>query len=79
MSLFEYDEEQHLKTVHDEAWEDGYAAGEEGGIKKGEASGIRKGKLDVLHALVAQGKLSVEEAAQMAGATVEEFEKLKTK
>ena len=79
MSLFEYDEEQHLKTVHDEAWEDGYAAGEEGGIKKGEASGIRKGKLDVLHALVAQGKLSVEEATQMAGATVEEFEKLKTK
>ena len=62
MSLFEYDEEQHLKTVHDEAWEDGYAAGEE------------KGGLKVLQILVAQGKLSAKEAAQMIGAPIEEFE-----
>ena len=52
MSIFEYDQEKHMKQEREAAWEDGHAAGvEEGrtagiqeGIEKGRAAGIEDGR-----------------------------------
>ena len=52
MSIFEYDQEKHMKQEREAAWEDGHAAGvEEGrtagiqeGIEKGRAAGIEEGR-----------------------------------
>lgn len=47
MSIFEYDQEKHIRLEREEAWEEGRAAGiEEGkvaGIKEGKAAGIKEG------------------------------------
>ena len=52
MSIFEYDQEKHMRQEREAAWEDGHAAGvEEGrtagiqeGIEKGRAAGIEEGR-----------------------------------
>ena len=48
MSIFEYDQEKHMRQEREAAWEDGHAAGiEEGrtaGIEEGRAAGIEEGR-----------------------------------
>ena len=48
MSIFEYDQEKHMRQEREAAWEDGHAAGiEEGratGIEEGRAVGIEEGR-----------------------------------
>jgi len=34
MSIFEYDQEKHIKQEKEESWEDGYADGRKEGIKE---------------------------------------------
>ena len=36
LSIFEYDEELHFKTLRDEGYESGYAKGHESGMENGE-------------------------------------------
>ena len=48
MSIFEYDQEKHMRQEREAAWEDGHAAGiEEGraaGIEEGHAVGVEEGR-----------------------------------
>ena len=37
MSIYEYDEELHFKTLRDEGYESGYAEGHEAGLEQGES------------------------------------------
>ena len=48
MSIFEYDQEKHIRQEREEAWEEGRASGlQEGrasGLKEGRASGLKEGQ-----------------------------------
>ena len=44
MSIFEYDEEKHLRTVRREGYEDGVAYGTKIGTEQGMNQGIEQGK-----------------------------------
>ena len=44
MSIFEYDEEKHMRTVREEGMEEGIAQGIEQGIEKGIEQGIEQGE-----------------------------------
>ena len=39
MSIFEYDQEKHIKQEKEESWEDGYNEGMERGMERGRAEG----------------------------------------
>ena len=43
MSIYEYDEELHFKTLREEGYESGYAEGHESGYTKGHESGFSEG------------------------------------
>ncbi len=43
MSIYEYDEELHMKTTREEGDEDGYASGKEDGYTSGIETGIATG------------------------------------
>ena len=43
MSIYEYDEELHFRTLRDEGYESGYAEGHESGYTKGHESGFSEG------------------------------------
>ena len=42
MSIFEFDQELHNRTLYEEGHEDGFAKGEASGFSKGEVSGENK-------------------------------------
>ena len=56
MSIFEFDQELHNRTLYEEGHEDGFAKGEASGFTKGEASGFTKGEASGL----AKGEISGE-------------------
>lgn len=41
MSIFEYDQEKHIRQEREEAWEEGHAEGRSSGLKDGQASGLK--------------------------------------
>ena len=43
MTIFEYDEEQHKQTIHDEGYEEGYDCGYDNGYGSGYDSGYGSG------------------------------------
>ena len=61
VSIYEYDEEKHMRQERETFWEDGWAAGREEGIREGEERGREEGreagKFDLLKDLI-QKKLS---------------------
>ena len=65
MSIYEYDEEKHMRQERETFWEDGWAAGiregeergREAGRKEGRKEGRQAGKLDLLREQI-QKKLS---------------------
>ena len=95
MSLFEYDEEKHMKFVREEGWEDGYAKGCEAGLQQGreegreegwkegreegQKQGQKQGQLQVLTSLIERGILTIEEAAGVVGLPVEELKSASSK
>ena len=82
VSIYEYDEEKHMRQERETFWEDGWAAGREEGIREGEErgreagrkegreEGRQAGKLDLLKDLI-QKKLS---KGKSTGAIAEELE-----
>ena len=42
MSIYEYDEELHFKTLHDEGYESGYAEGHKSGFSEGHEEGLEQ-------------------------------------
>ena len=61
MSIFEYNEEQHLKRVHDDA------------LQEGLEKGIEKGRLQLLFQLMQEGILTEQDAIERAGMSRDEF------
>ena len=43
MSIFEYDQEKHIKQEKEESWEDGYNEGMERGMESGRVEGHKEG------------------------------------
>ena len=82
VSIYEYDEEKHMRQERETFWEDGWAAGREEGIREGEErgreagrkegreEGRQAGKLDLLKDLI-QKKLS---KGKSTGVIAEELE-----
>ena len=74
MSIFEYDQEKHMRQEREAAWEDGHAAGiEEGraaGFEVGRAAGVR----ETAKRLSAM-EMPIEKIASVVGASVEEVQK----
>ena len=66
------------KQTHDEASQidDAYEEGRAEGREEGKEEGREEGTLQTLARLVARGRLTVSEAAEDAGMSVEEFENL---
>ena len=66
------------KQTHDEASQidDAYEKGRAEGREEGKEEGREEGTLRTLARLVARGRLTVSEAAEDAGMSVEEFENL---
>ena len=54
LSIFEYDEELHFKTLRDEGYESGYAEGRESGFAEGHEAGLEQGesRLNKLYAIL---------------------------
>jgi len=74
VSIYEYDEEKHMRQERETFWEDGWAAGREEGIREGEERGREEGreagKFDLLKDLI-QKKLS---KGKSTGVIAEELE-----
>ena len=78
VSIYEYDEEKHMRQERETFWEDGWAAGREEGIREGEErgreagrkEGRQAGKLDLLREQI-QKKLS---KGKSTGVIAEELE-----
>ena len=77
MSIFEYDQEKHMRMEREDAWEDGHAAGiEEGhtaGIKEGRIAGIEEGMRKTARNLSEIG-VPIETIASAAKVSVEEVQ-----
>ena len=56
MSIFEYDQEKHIKQEKEESWEDGYNEGMERGMECGMERGLERG----LEAGRAEGRAEVQ-------------------
>ena len=81
MSIFEYDQEKHMRQEREAAWEDGHAAGiEEGrtaGIEEGRTAGIEEGRAaeakETAKRLYAMN-VSIETIAKGAKASIEDVQ-----
>lgn len=73
MFLFEYDQEKHIRQEKDESREEGRKEGIKEGIKLGRAEGLELGEIQMLVKQIQKGRITMEEAAEDAGMTVEKF------
>ena len=69
MFLFEYDQEKHIRQEKDESREEGRKEG----IKLGRAEGLELGEIQMLVKQIQKGRITMEEATEDAGMTVEKF------
>ena len=52
MSIFEYDQEKHLRMEREEAWEEGRAQGHAEGHAQGHAEGFAEGQTELLQNII---------------------------
>ena len=75
MSIYEYDEEKHFKTLREEGKEEGRAEGREEGLKEGLQQGLQQGRNEGSRIIVARmfrkGK-SVEDIAEDTDTPIED-------
>ena len=85
MSIFEYDQEKHIRQEREEAWEEGRASGlQEGrasGLQEGRASGLQEGQAsglklaEMIFRLFREGK-TIEEISADCNLTAEQIREL---
>ena len=73
VSIYEYDEEKHMRQERETFWEDGWAAGIREGEERGREEGRQEGKLDFLRELI-QKKLAKGMSVSEIAAELEEEE-----
>ena len=69
MSIFEYDQEKHMRMEREDAWEDGHAAG----IEEGRIAGIEEGMRKTARNLSEMG-VPIETIASAAKVSVEKVQ-----
>ena len=69
MSIFEYDQEKHIRMEREEAWEEGRREGRESGLREGEENTKRIFKL-------AQTGKSSKEIAEICGISEEKVKQI---
>ena len=73
MSIFEYDQEKHMRQEREAAWEDGHAAG----VEEGRTAGIEEGRAaeakETAKRLSTMG-MTAEKIAKAVKASVEEVQ-----
>lgn len=52
MSIYEYNEEEHMRMEREDAFKDGHEAGREAGIAEGHKAGLAEGHSDILELIV---------------------------
>mgnify|MGYP001625334545 CR=1 FL=1 len=70
MSIYEYDEERHIRQEREDAWEEGERIGLEKGRQEGERSGLEKGRQESRRRIVKNmlnQKKTEEEIALLTG------------
>lgn len=78
MCITEYDEVKTMNMFREEGREEGYNEGRADGYNSGRADGREEGQLQSLISLAEKRYITIEQAAEEAGMTVEEFlEKMK--
>ena len=73
MSIFEFDQELHNRTLYEEGHEDGFVKGEASGFTKGKASGLAKGENKKLISQVCRKLKKGKTPAQIADDLEEEI------
>ena len=73
MSIFEYDQEKHIRQEREEAWEEGHAEGRVSGLKEGQASGLKLA--ETIFRLFREGK-TTEEISASSGLPTEQIKEL---
>lgn len=71
VSIFEYDEEKHIRQEREDAWEDGHSAGK----AEGKAEGVRETQAELVRKLLGRGE-DPGEVAKLMGVTEEEVLRL---
>ena len=78
MSLFEYDEAEHMALTRQEGYEEGRLEGLQEGQKKGREEGRLSERITLLQRLMETSGLSITEAAKMLGLSEEELKTCRT-
>ena len=73
MSIFEYDQEKHIRMEREEAWEEGRREGRESGLREGEEKALLLAKR--IFKLAQTGK-SLEEIAEVCGISKEKVKQI---
>ena len=73
MSIFEYDQEKHIRQEREEAWEEGHAEGRVSGMKEGQASGLKLA--ETIFRLFREGK-TIEEISACCDLSAEQIREL---
>jgi len=77
MSIYEYNEEYVKRTLFEDGMEAGYDKGKADGYAEGEAKGEAKTLVKNVEAAMKNFHMSLQEACEGLGTTIEEYEKAK--
>ena len=82
MSIFEYDEEEHMRQEREQFWNKGMREGRRQGIQEGIQEGLEIGRIQLIQKKLEKGK-SISQIAEELESTEEEIlaaiEKMKQK
>ena len=73
VSIYEYDEEEHMNLVRQEGRKEGIQEGRKEGIREGIQEGIQDGKITTVDLMMQKLQISLEEACRIAEITQEEY------
>ena len=77
MSIFEYDQEKHMRQEREEAYNEGRAAGLKEGHNAGLKEGQRAARLSIIIQMLRNG-MSEEDISRIAGASEKEIKDAKS-
>ena len=81
MSIFEYDQEKHMRQEREESYNEGVKEGRASGLKEGYNAGLKEGqraaRLSMIMQMLKNG-MSEEDISRIAGASEEEIKNAKS-
>ena len=67
MSIFEYDQEKHMRQEREAAWKAGMEEGRRSGIEEGRRSGLEEGREQILEVLIRKKLAKGKTVSEIAG------------